>query len=53
MTFEELYNEYDSNNNTIRQEKRDQAYERMDTNGDGVVTHDELKAAVGGFSGGG
>jgi len=52
ISAEELYNEYDSsNNNTISQDEWDQEYEKVDTNGDGVVTHDEFNAAVDGFSG--
>ena len=46
MTSEELYNEYDSNNNDqIDQEEWDQAYRFMDTNGDAVVTQEEFDAA--------
>jgi hypothetical protein len=49
MTSEELYNEYDQdNNNQIDQNEWDGAYRSMDANGDGVVTHDEFNGAMGG-----
>jgi hypothetical protein len=49
MTSEELYNEYDTNNNNqIDQEEWDASYRAMDVNGDGVVTQQEFAAAVGG-----
>jgi hypothetical protein len=49
MTSQELYNEYDANNdNQITQQEWDQAYRNMDTNGDGVVSNDEFHAAMGG-----
>jgi Ca2+-binding EF-hand superfamily protein len=47
MTSQELYNEYDSNNDgQITQQEWDQAYRNMDANGDGVVSQDEFNAAV-------
>ncbi len=49
MTSQELYNEYDSNNdNQIEQDEWDDAYRSMDANGDGVVTHDEFNAGMAG-----
>jgi len=49
MTSQELYNEYDQNNdNQITKQEWDQAYTSMDANGDGVVSHDEFNAARGG-----
>ncbi len=52
LSSEEIYNEYDKdNNNNISQQEWDQAYKNMDTNGDGVVTSDEYHAAVGGGGG--
>jgi hypothetical protein len=49
MTSQELYNEYDADQNgQLTQGEWDQAYHNMDTNGDGVVSHDEFNAATGG-----
>jgi EF hand len=49
MTSQELYNEYDTNNdNQITKDEWDAAYRSMDANGDGVVTEDEFHAAMGG-----
>lgn len=54
MTSQELYNEYDNNNdNQITQQEWDQAHKNMDTNGDGVVTSEEYHAAVIRAGGGG
>ena len=54
LSSEEIYNEYDKdNNNNISQEEWNQAYKNMDTNGDGVVTSDEYQAAVSRSGGGG
>jgi Ca2+-binding EF-hand superfamily protein len=48
LSSEEIYNEYDKdNNNNISQEEWDQAYTNMDSNGDGAVSRDEYNAAVG------
>ena len=48
LSSEEIYNEYDKdNNNNISQGEWDQAYTNMDSNGDGTVTRDEYNAAVG------
>jgi spermidine/putrescine-binding protein len=52
MTPQELYNQYDTNNdNQITQDEWDAAYRSMDANGDGVVTQDEFHAAMGGGGG--
>ena len=52
LSSEEIYNEYDKdNNNNISQEEWNQAYKNMDTNGDGAVSRDEYNAAVGGGGG--
>jgi EF hand len=49
MSSQELYNEYDvDNNNQIDQNEWDGAYRAMDTNGDGVVSQGEFNAAMGG-----
>jgi hypothetical protein len=49
MTSQELYNEYDTdNNNQVTKDEWDGAYRAMDTNGDGVVTAEEFNAAVAG-----
>jgi hypothetical protein len=49
MTSQELYNQYDTNNdNQITKDEWDAAYGSMDANGDGVVTEDEFHAAMGG-----
>jgi hypothetical protein len=49
MTSQELYNEYDTNNdNQITKDDWDAASRSMDANGDGVVTEDEFHTAMGG-----
>jgi hypothetical protein len=49
MTSQELYNEYDNNNDDqIEKNEWDGAFRSMDTNGDGVVTQGEYHAATGG-----
>jgi Ca2+-binding EF-hand superfamily protein len=49
MTQQELFNEYDTNNdNQISQDEWDAAYRSMDANGDGVVTQGEFAAAMAG-----
>jgi hypothetical protein len=49
MTTQELYNEYDPNNdNQITKDEWDAAYRSMDANGDGVVTQEEFNGAMAG-----
>jgi hypothetical protein len=49
MTPQELYNQYDTNNdNQITKDEWDAAYRSMDANGDGVVSQGEFAAAMGG-----
>jgi hypothetical protein len=49
MTSQELYNQYDTNNdNQITKDEWDAAYRSMDANGDGVVTQEELNGAMAG-----
>ena len=50
---DDLYDTYDTDNdNNLSQEEWDQAYWRMDANGDGFVSHDEFNAAFAGGPGG-
>jgi len=50
MTSEELFNEYDTDNdNQIDQTEWDATYRSTDVNGDGVVSQEEF--AAGGFGG--
>jgi EF hand len=49
MTSQELYNQYDTNNdNQITKDEWDAAYRSMDANGDGVVAQDEFNGAMAG-----
>jgi len=46
---DDLYNTYDSNNdNNLTPQEWNDAFWRLDTNGDGFVSRDELDATLGG-----
>jgi hypothetical protein len=51
---DDLFDEFDSNDdNRLDQDEWGGNYRNMDTDGDGVVSHDEFNATVGGGLGGG